>query len=117
MTINKSQGQTLADPVFGHGQLYDSWSYSPDITRHLKEGSYNEALCNNESVDKNVPVLPVSQSTKSNRDFNHAVLYSCDALQLDLSQQEKVIKFVDAMDLRPISMITEYGTEKNSLNH
>lgn len=72
-----------------------------------------------ETVKENTSLLPVTMETESEskRDYNHAVLYSCDALQFDLTQQKKAIKFVDVINLCPVSIISDDGTKKKSLIH
>ncbi|CEI92546.1 hypothetical protein RMCBS344292_06801 [Rhizopus microsporus] len=80
-----------------------------------------DEIVNNNSTEETISSLSVktkrSQPENCTRDYNHAVLYSCNALQLDKSQQEQLVKFVDAMNLRPLSMISHDGVEENTLIH
>ncbi|KAL0090919.1 C2H2-type zinc finger transcription factor [Phycomyces blakesleeanus] len=52
---------------------------------------------------------------QSHRSYEHAILHACGVMHLSQDEAKRHIKFIDALDLKPIALIDQDGNEENCL--
>ncbi|KAG0254088.1 hypothetical protein BGZ95_006138, partial [Linnemannia exigua] len=62
-----------------------------------------------------VPIMV--DSTPQMREYNDAVLYSCNQTHVSDTEKQRTLGIIDALELRPFAMKDPHGAEQNGLAH
>ncbi|KAF9925600.1 hypothetical protein FBU30_004653 [Linnemannia zychae] len=66
---------------------------------------------------QSLPVPIMADSTPHLREYNDAVLYSCNQTHVSDSEKQRTLGIVDALELRPFAIKDFLGAEQNGLAH
>ncbi|KAG0282240.1 hypothetical protein BGZ96_000713 [Linnemannia gamsii] len=64
-----------------------------------------------------LPVPIMADSTPQMREYNDAVLYSCNQTHVSDAEKQRTLGIVDALELRPFAIKDPHGAEQNGLAH